>query len=201
MTSPWFAERVDMEPSETPDAERDRWDGAWPQTRQDFRALVDAFQDRLVWFAFRKLGRRGDAEEVVQEVFLKAYRQRDERRHVTHVSSYLYRMTSNACTDILRKRSRAALRLNPSKAEGIADPRAQVGDMAAARDELHRIETILNRLPRRQAETVRLRVFDELAFAEIAEVLGCSVGTVKSRFRYGLNKLRAILELEKETQP
>lgn len=200
MWNPSFAERVAVKPRGTQDAGLARWDGRWPQSREKFSALVDAFQDRLVWFAFRRLGRRDEAEEVVQEVFLRVYRQMGERRHVTRVSSYLYRMTSNACTDVLRKRSHAALPLNPSKAEEIVDPRAQAGDTAAALDELQRIETVLAQLPRKQAEAVRFRVFDELAFAEIAEVLGCSVSTVKSRFRYGLNKLRSILEREQENK-
>ncbi|MCC6696819.1 MAG: RNA polymerase sigma factor [Candidatus Hydrogenedentes bacterium] len=198
MSSLLFAERVAVEPEVTPSAGQDRWEGAWPRSREEFSRFVDVFQDRLVWFAFRKLGNRSEAEEVVQEVFLRAYRHQEERGNVARVSSYLYRMASNACNDVLRKRGRAALPLSLSMAENIADPRAQADENAAALDELQRIETLLAHLPRRQAEAMRLRILDELSFAEIAEVLHCSLGTAKSRFRHGLRKLRAILELERE---
>ena len=198
MSNLLFVERVAVEPEVTPSAGLERWEGAWPRTREEFGRFVDVFQDRLVWFAFSKLGNRSEAEEVAQEVFLRAYRHQEERRNVSRVSSYLYRMASNACNDVLRKRSRATLPLSLSKAENIADPRARAGENAAALDELQRTETLLARLPRPQAEAVRLRVFDELGFAEIAEVLHCSLGTAKSRFRHGLRKLQALLELERE---
>ena len=71
-------------------------------------------------------------------------------------------------------------------------------ETAAALEELRRVESLLQHLPRRQAEVVRLRVFDELRLREIAEVIGCPLATVKSRLRYGLEKLRGIVLQEGE---
>lgn len=62
-----------------------------------------------------------------------------------------------------------------------------------AAEELRGIDALLSRLPHRQAEVIRLRVFDELRLREIAEVLGCPLATVKTRLRYGLEKLRKLV--------
>jgi len=69
---------------------------------------------------------------------------------------------------------------------------------AAAAEELRRIEALLRGIPAHQSEVVRLRVLDGLHLNEIAEVVGCPLPTVKSRLRYGLEKLREIVVREKE---
>jgi RNA polymerase sigma-70 factor (ECF subfamily) len=167
----------------------------WPSTRAEFEAFVERYQDSLARFALRRLGRVHDAEDAVQEVFLRAYA-RLGAGNIRRPLAYLYRTTANACTDILRRRKRAPEPLEQATAEAQADRRPDAGAVAAALEELARLETLLTRLPRRQAEVLRLRLWDELSFAEIAQVLGRSPATVKSRFRYGLEKLRTLINRE-----
>ncbi len=161
----------------------------WPQSIREFEALVEEFQDRLVHFAFCRLGNIQDAEDVVQEVFVRAYADREKLRSITWVGPYLFRMAGNRCTDVLRKQKRAPAPLDESSA--VAAP---AGETSAW--EQRRIERLLSRLPDREAEVLRLRAFGDLQFAEIAEVVGRPVPTVKSRFRYGIEKLRKILARE-----
>jgi RNA polymerase sigma-70 factor (ECF subfamily) len=172
----------------------------WPQTRQEFEAVVEDLQDRLVRYAFLRLGSLQEAEDIVQEVFVRAYADRRNRRAVTQVRSYLYRMAANACTDLLRKRERSGVPVETVEAMNLPDGRKSSFEIASALEELQRIEAVLKRLPGRQSEVIRLRVFDELPFVEIAEVLGRSPATVKSRFRYGLRKLRKIVRNEWEVR-
>ena len=177
------------------------WAGGWPETPAQFEALVEAFQDRLVAHAYRKLSRFEEAEDVVQDVFVKVYRALARPRDVSHVSAYLYRMTANACADVLRKRRHDTQPLDAPESQDLADKRPRGPALAAAREELERVETALRDLPEEQAETVRLRLFDELRFAEIAAVMDVPIGTVKSRFRYGLLRLRTELGREQENTP
>src|ERR1039457_6420051 len=79
---------------------------SWPQTIQEFDRLIEATQDELVHFAFYRLGNREDAEDVVQDIYVQAFRDREKRRNITDVRPYLFRMTANRCTDFLRARSR-----------------------------------------------------------------------------------------------
>ncbi|MFA6239436.1 MAG: RNA polymerase sigma factor [Candidatus Hydrogenedentales bacterium] len=170
----------------------------WPRNRLEFEALVDAYKDRLVRHAYRRLGLFQEAEEVVQEVFTRVYAGLNEPRRVAHVSAYLFRTTSNACTDALRRRRRSHVPLDDATAGSLPDRRPTPEEHLAALEAWRQAETLIARLPRRQAEIVRLRIFDELRFAEIAEVVGSSLGTVKSRFRHGLERLRRLLPAEME---
>lgn len=173
------------------------WDGGWPNTPDEFRTLVDAYADRLVRYAFCRVGNLQDAEDVVQDVFVRTFRAPPKSADDFRVGPYLYRSVANAATDLLRKRKRSAvargevvLQELPSAAEGPSE-------RALAADELRRAETMLDRLPQSQAEVIRLRVLDDLQLNEIAEVVGCTVNTVSSRLRYGFRKLRRLVPQER----
>ena len=161
----------------------------WPQSIVEFDALIEALQHRLVQFAFCRLHSLEDAEDVVQEVFVQAYRDRTRHKEVDNPAAYLFRMVANRCTDLLRKRKHAAGPLEDLAKEPAAET-------AVGRDSQRQrwIEGLLSRLPSRQAEVIRLRVFGDLPFDAVAQSLGCSVPTVKSRFRYGIQKLRKALK-------
>jgi RNA polymerase sigma-70 factor (ECF subfamily) len=178
--------------AEQPATRPGEWQGGWPATLNDYERLVEAFQNRLVRYAFRQLGNLHDAEDVAQEVLVRAYRSRAERKEVLCVSAYLYRMTSNCCTDHLRRQRRAPA-MEELEVTQLSSHRPPTSDEAAAAEELRRIESLLQDLPAPQAEIVRLRVLDELDLNEIAEAVGCPLGTVKSRLRYGLEKLRGTI--------
>lgn len=174
------------------------WSGGWPQAPREFEALVDVFGERLARYAFRRIGNLHDAEDVAQKVFVQAFAVRKRYRDVQNVGPYLYRMTANACTDWLRYRGRRPETPLEETAEALPSDWPDAGDEAAAREEQQRIEGWLQSLPQRQADVIRLRVFGDLPFAEIAQSLGCSEPTVKSRFRYGLEKLKAMILGRKE---
>ena len=186
------------------DAERQQSESAdsplesWPQSHGEVAALVAAYADRLVRFAFRQLGNRQDAEDAVQEVFVRAFADRSNRTKVSAVGPYLYRAVANACTDLLRKRGCAAVFREEVDAEEILSASDSPVEAAQAAEGLRRAERLLKRLPNQQAEAIRLRVFDGLRLGEIAEVLGCPVNTVCSRLRYGFQKLRSLVAAKRE---
>jgi len=170
------------------------WCGEWPQSMEAFEQFVETFKDRLVQFAFRRLGNFHDAEDVVQKVFTKAFSERERYQKITYVGPYLYRMASNACQDFHRKHHRRKeVSFEASHVEIRSNESMLPTNLVMASEEMYRIEQVLQRLPKRQAEVIRYRIFDELSFAEIAQAIGCFEGTVKSRFRYGLKKLKKIV--------
>jgi RNA polymerase sigma-70 factor (ECF subfamily) len=166
------------------------YEGPWPQTVQEFERLVDAYLDRLVHFARRRVRSREDAEDIVQNVLTGAFRDRSKRRAVTEVGPYLYRSVANACTDLMRTRNYGAVFREEVDVDSLLAGGDQPADAAAAADDWRRAEKLLARLPKDQAEVIRLRVFDEMRLTEIAAVVGCSVNTVCSKLRYGFQKLR-----------
>jgi RNA polymerase sigma-70 factor (ECF subfamily) len=159
----------------------------WPQTICEFEAVVEAYQHELVRYAYHRLGNLQDAEDVVQEVFVRAYRDRDKRKDIAGVAPYLYRMVRNLSTDMIRRRREEPLREIASGEESATGPAE-----SAAR--ARRIAELLAKLPEREGEVIRLRVFADLPFHAIAKVIGRPLATVKSRFRYGIQKLRKTLD-------
>jgi RNA polymerase sigma-70 factor (ECF subfamily) len=115
---------------------------SWPQTIEEFDHLVEATQDELVHFAAYRLGNREDAEDVVQDVYVLAFRDREKRRNITEVRPYLFRMTGNRCTDFLRARSR---RLREKSASECVS-----GDVS----ESLAMWLTVNQLPEREAEVI-----------------------------------------------
>ncbi len=174
------------------------YEGPWPQTVAEFERLVDAYLDRLVHFAVRRVGNVEDAEDVVQNVMTAAFRDRDKRRGVTAVGPYLFRAVANGCTDRLRQRNYSAVFREEVDIETLLVSGEAPAELAAATEEWRRAAQLLARLPKDQAEVVRLRVFDELRLSEIARVAGCSVNTVCSRLRYGFRKLRHLMAENEE---
>ena len=173
----------------------EKFQDGWPQSTAEYEALVESLQDALVRYAFRRLGSLQDAEDIVQNVLLKAFTERKRLKKISRVVPYLYRMLANACTDLLRKHNGRQVYLEELKPVEVSAKGGDCTEEAAVR-ELARIESLLAPLPEEQAEVIRLRVQDGLSFAQIAEMQGCPVATVKSRFRYGLDKLQ--IELSKE---
>ena len=70
----------------------DLWDRGWPQSPEEFEMLVEVYIDRLVLSAFRRLRNYHDAEDVVQDVFVRAFAERSRRKKISHLGPYLYRM-------------------------------------------------------------------------------------------------------------
>lgn len=161
----------------------------WPQTIDDFHRLVEATQDELVAFAFYRLGNRADAEDAVQEVYVRAFRDRAKQRHVTEVRPYLFCMVRNQCTDVLRARSRRS----GQRSADVMFADDTLSTMVA-REQARMIARLLEQIPEREAEVIRLRAWSELSFGEIALAVGSAVPTVKSRFRYGIERLRRLLD-------
>jgi RNA polymerase sigma-70 factor, ECF subfamily len=177
------------------------WQGDWPQTREEFERLVEAFKNRLVRYGFRRFGNLKDAEDMAQEVFVRAYADRERHSTVANVSAYLYRMAANLCTDRLRRNKRADIPLDQAEAMIIPCTESNGFQAAAAAEEIARIEALLRRIAPEQAEVIRLRIFDDLGPREIAKILGWRESTVKSRLRHGLEKIREIIIREWEKSP
>ena len=174
------------------------WSSGWPQSAAEFDAFIGFFQDRLVTFAFRRLRDFHEAEDVIQEVFAKAYTTRGDMRGVRKVTPYLYRMAANLCTDRLRRRRPVMIPMEDLEPDALSDQRAIASQVLAASESLRRTDLLLSRLPDKQAEALRLRVFDDLSIDEIAETQGCSMETAKSRLRYAIRKLRSVLSKARE---
>jgi RNA polymerase sigma-70 factor, ECF subfamily len=169
-----------------------------PLSQNEIANLVELYAERLVRHAFRRLGNIQDAEDVVQEVFVRTFSDRSRYATISEIGPYLYRSVANASTDLLRRRNYAAVYREEIDAEKLLSQTDGPAEAALTAEALRRAEAWLNRLPKEQADAIRLRVFDSLSLNEIAAVLQCPVNTVCSRLRYGFQKLRGFVAGKKE---
>jgi RNA polymerase sigma-70 factor (ECF subfamily) len=161
--------------------------------RGDARA-ARALSDRLlpgVWRTARRLlGDEAEAEDVAQEAMLRLWRIAPGwRAGEAKVSTWLYRVTVNLCTDRLRRRRGVGLDAIPEPEDG--HPGAAAGLLEA--DRMAALEAALMALPERQRQAVVLRHLEGLANPEIAEIMGLGVEAVESLTARGKRNLAAAL--------
>ncbi len=141
------------------------------------RALTARHLPRVFAHACRLLQDHAEAEDVAQEAMMKLWKLApDWREGEAKLSTWLYRITANACTDRLRKRRTVALEAAPEAAD--ESPSAEAGLIAADRQQaLHRA---MSTLPERQRNALVLRHFEALSNPEIAATLETSIEAVES---------------------
>jgi RNA polymerase sigma-70 factor (ECF subfamily) len=139
--------------------------------------LLRRHQDRVLGLAFRILGNRSDALDASQEVFVGVFRKAASFRHQAAFTTWLYRLTVNACNDLARRRSRLP---NPTDAIEVPAP-----DAIGRSDDRLAIAGAMAKLPLEQRTAVIMRDLLGLSYDEIAEATDVAVGTVKSRIARG----------------
>ena len=157
--------------------------------------LVQQYQKRVFALAVRMCPTPELAEEAAQEAFLAAWQGLPFFRGGSAFATWLYRLTSNACVDLLRKENRhqgPSLDDEAVSAE-VPDP-TPTPEKAVEQQELRRqIEAGLQTLSPEHREVLILREIQQLSYDEIADVLSLDLGTVKSRINRGRRQLREFL--------
>jgi len=157
--------------------------------------LYERFRERVYNVALRIVGSADEAGDVLQDVFVLLFRKIHRFRAHAVFASWVYRITVNVSLDHLRRRRRAP---SPTGAAALLDHALLAEDMtaperrASQRDLERHVQLALAALSERLRIVVVLRYLEGLSYADIAEILDCSIGTVKSR----LNRAHAAMRRE-----
>jgi RNA polymerase sigma-70 factor (ECF subfamily) len=170
-------------------SERSLVDASRAGDRSAFDRLVERHQRDVYRLCYRYLANHEDANDLVQETFLRAWRSLGRFRGDSAFSTWLYRIAVNACLNSRARRRPATQELE----DRFADPRARVHAGVESEDEARRIREAVARLPEKQRATLILKVYQELTHEQVAGILGTSVGTVKSNLFHALANLRRLL--------
>ena len=156
-----------------------------------FRLLVEAYQTQVYRLALRMCGEAA-ADDVTQEAFLAAWRALPEFRGTCRFSTWLYRLTTNAAIDCLRREKRHR---DTDDLEGVELPDS--GDtpqeLAERSETQTAVRAALSTLSEEHRQVLLLRYMQELDYSEIAAALAVSEGTVKSRINRAKARLKEIL--------
>ena len=170
-----------------------------------FETLVDAYSARLYGYLYRLTGRPEDAEDLVQEVFVRLVRMIPQYEHDGRFEAWLFRIATNLARDRIRRLSRVSKAVpldrvehEPGDSSGmerladLSDPGSEV--TLELSEEVDRLQGCLARLSQPEREVILLRHYSGMAFAEIAEAMGTPLGTALARAHRGLAKLRNWME-------
>lgn len=163
--------------------------------REAYTALVEKYRRPLVHFLYRMVHDTAVAEELAQEVFLRVYRARSRYKPSAKFSTWLFRIATNLALNSLRDgRLRQVVEMpagaklplrtaeteSKGKAGEAADPRPTVEQELMEAERLRAIREAIEELPEKQRLAVLLHKYEELDYAAIADILGCSESALKS---------------------
>lgn len=166
-----------------------------------FNILVERYSERLMHYLYGFLGDMRRCEDLLQETFLRVYRNRHSYRRIAKFSTWLYTIAGNLARSEYRKRKRRRLYSIQSVNRDNEEYEMQLPDESFSPDrhaestiQDKHIQQALNEIPASFREVVVLRDVQQLAYDEIAEITGLPMGTVKSRINRGRTKLQALLK-------
>ncbi|MEM1182329.1 MAG: sigma-70 family RNA polymerase sigma factor [Acidobacteriota bacterium] len=174
-----------------------------PMDEDAFARAVDRYKDRIVNYLTRLTGRRERAEDVAQEAFIRFYQNRHRYREEGTLQAYLFRIATNLVRSEERRKKRWRL-LEPIFSRGGSSPDGvhcaenphEQGPhgRAVASEEQRQVTAAIAQLDLHYRAPLVLREIEGLSYHEIADVLGLSEGTVKSRLHRAREQLKTLLE-------
>ena len=164
--------------------------------RKAFSELVKRHQRGLLRMSLRFVKDMDNAEDVVQESFIKAFQKLNSFEGRSSFKSWLYQITVNTARNKLRENKRDTTDLED----------VQIGVNAVAESSLIQVavaemlQTEVDKLPFKQKTALVLRIYEDLSFNEIADIMGCPYDTAKANYRHAVMKLKQVFEGQSDLQ-
>lgn len=168
-----------------------------------FGKLVKQYQDKILYLAYDLLENYNDAQEVAQRAFIRAYKSINSFKGQSKFSTWLYRIVVNLSIDFKRAKSRRhQISMNKLPDEDsdqllkteLKDQKKRPDELLELKEFNIHLKKSLRKLPHHQRVAFILRHYHDMSMKEIANILGCKDGTVRSHLFRALNKLREDLK-------
>lgn len=158
-----------------------------PDTREEaFTLVVQQHQERLYWHIRRMVLTHEDADDILQNTFIKAWRGLDSFRGEAKIATWLYRIATNECLNHLERR-RTTLSIDAPEVDVVntlhSDPYFD-GDETQMR-----LQEAISHLPHKQRAVFDLKYFEEMTYEEISQVFGTSIGSLKASYHHATRKI------------
>jgi RNA polymerase sigma-70 factor (ECF subfamily) len=160
------------------------------------KELFNQYREKVYRIAYGVVRHREDALDIVQEVFVKLFRSIKNFKGKSHFYTYLYRMVMNTAIDHARKTGKQFI--SSLDEEGSFEPSDELEkgpERILLQKELEeRVKLAMDKLPAEQRAALIFRDVEGLSYQEMAEAMGCSIGTVMSRLHYGRKRMQELLK-------
>lgn len=154
-----------------------------------FEILVKTYQQPLYYHIRRMVGNHQDADDILQNTFIKVWRFIADFKEESKLYTWLYRIASNEALGFLR-----AQKSKPSGNVDVENHVAVTTDGPDGESIAHKLQTALETLPVKQRQVFDLKYFSELKYEEISEITGTSVGALKASYFHAVKKIEAFLK-------
>jgi RNA polymerase sigma factor (sigma-70 family) len=163
--------------------------------RDAFRHLFEHFAPRVKGMMLKSGASSDDAEEIAQETLLAVWRKAAQFDALSAgASAWIFTIARNLRIDRVRRAARSGVVDQEAELDYLVDPAESADDAMVRDNEAERIARALSTLSEDQSAAIRLSFIEERPHPEIADALGIPLGTVKSRIRLAMNRLRALLD-------
>lgn len=159
-------------------------------TQQEFKHTVTPIKDKLYRFALRMMNNAQEAEDVVQEVLLKLWQQREKLCQIGNIEAWSVRLTRNASIDKMRARKRSE---STDVLLNVANTQPSPEDLAARSETFQWVEKAMRQLPEKQRLIMHLRDLEEYSYKEIAQALDLPLNQVKVNLSRARKSVRTYL--------
>ncbi len=160
--------------------------------------LVDLYAPRLYGLLYRMTGSAADAEDLLQETFIRMLRALRDYRETGRFEPWLFSIAANLARDWLRRQGRSLVTATPGTAEqaetAIVSEAPGVDQRLVQAEQVDRLQQALAELSEAERQVITMRFFSDLSFKEIAAALDVPLGTALARAHRGLKHLKARLE-------
>lgn len=174
---------------------------ALPESRQHaFQQLVQKYSQRLYWHIRKMVLVHEDADDLLQEVFVKAWKNLPKFRQDAQLYTWLYRIATNESLRFIERHKRKYATTGGEAAEWALQQLSAQASPSATEVEL-KLQQALLTLPEKQRLVFNLRYYDEMPYQQMAEVLETSVGALKASYHHAAKKIEAFLKDTTEDLP
>jgi RNA polymerase sigma-70 factor (ECF subfamily) len=158
-----------------------------------FSLLLKKYQEKIYWHIRRMVLDHDDADDLVQDVFIKVWKNLASFRGDSQLYTWIYRIASNECITFLnRKKLRNSISLEDSEGQYLLETLAESPYFDGDKAQMKLQKALLN-LPEKQRLVFNMKYFDDLKYDEISDILGTSVGALKASFHIAVKKIEHIL--------
>jgi len=155
-------------------------------------ALMDTYQQKLYWHIRRLVVNHEDANDVLQQVFIKVWKNLEKFRGESGLYTWLYRIASNESFTFLRKeKKRRSLSLDNEDRD--LSNQLKADQYFSANEMEWKLQVAMQKLPEKQKAVFALRYYDEMPYSKISEVLETSEGALKASYHHAVKKIQQML--------
>lgn len=164
-----------------------------PATREaGYTAIIKKYQEKLYWHIRRMVIDHEDANDVLQNVFIRVWKGLENFREDSQLYTWLYRIASNESLSFLeQKKKKSAVSLSDIEA-GLSNTIKADKDFNASKLEW-KLQLAIQQLPEKQRLVFNLRYFEEMPYAEMSQVLGTSEGALKASYHHAAKKIEEFI--------